>query len=271
MSVDEIILYSQWVVVGLSLSVFVFLLRNGAFSERQLRLGPTRDLHESAWVYAAAIAGVMLYSVLMIGLSRSGIVEVLLGIELIKFAIIGLMVGRARLADAGFRKIGLLPRWPVRDCVWGLVGGVVALGLAGAVGMALSYISQLLGHPVDQVGHEALQTLRDEFSVELLINLIISAVILAPLTEELLFRGVFQTSLLRVFKGARWPALLIASVIFALLHISVVTSWQSLVPLFVLGLVFGYLYERTGSLITPILAHAVFNAANIAIALNLPD
>jgi membrane protease YdiL (CAAX protease family) len=47
--------------------------------------------------------------------------------------------------------------------------------------------------------------------------------------------------------------------------------WQGLIPLFVLGITFGYLYERTGSLLPPILAHAIFNAANIGIALVIPD
>lgn len=68
----------------------------------------------------------------------------------------------------------------------------------------------------------------------------------------------------------RWPALLVASAVFSVIHFSVV-PWQGLISLFVLGLVFGYVYERTGSLLTPILAHAVFNAANITITLLLPD
>jgi len=257
-------------IIAFALAVLARLLVRGELGERKLRLAPMRDLHQPGWVYIFAVLGVLVYSALKLVVHGDMPIEVLLAIEVIPYALIGLMLGRARLTEAGFRKIGLLPRWPGRDAAWGLIGGVVGLGLAGGVGMAVGYFSELMGQPVDPVAHEALQTLRDEFSVELLIGLAISAVIIAPLIEEVVFRGVFQTSLLRLFNGKHWPALLIAAAVFSVIHWSVV-PWQGLVPLFVLGLVFGYLYERTGSLLTPILAHAIFNSCNIAIALMLPD
>lgn len=271
MTLYEIITTINYVILAVSLVVLGRMIWAGALSEKHLRLGPTRDLNQPIAVYAFAIFGVFTYSTMMVLFSGSQQPELLLAIELSKFMLIGLMIGRARHTEAGFRKIGLVPRWPWRDVRWGFYAGVIGLGLAGSAALLVNFISTRLGHPVDPVAHEALQTLRDEFSTALLLNLIISAVILAPLTEELLFRGVFQTSLLRLFRGARWPALLIAAIVFSLLHWSVVTSWHALVPLFVLGLVWGVLYERTGSLLAPILAHAIFNAANIAMALSLPE
>ena len=270
MTLYEIISIVNLFILALSLVVFGRLLWAGRLSEKYLRLGPTRDLHQPVWVYGFAIIGVILYSTLKLTVTGEQPPAVALGTELIPYALIGLMLGRTRRVDAGFRKIGLLPRWPGRDTCWGLIGGVIALGLAGAIGLIVNFISTKLGQPVDPVAHEALKTLREEFSVELLVALIISAVILAPLVEELAFRGVFQTSLLRLFGERRWPALLIASAVFSIIHYAVV-PWQALFPLFVLGLVFGYLYERTGSLLTPILAHAVYNAANITIALSIPE
>lgn len=267
---DDLITYIYLAVATLSVAVFGMLLLRGALSEQQLRLGPTRDLHQPRWIYRFAIVGLLIYSTCKLTVHGEQPVQVLLAIELIPYALIGLMLGRARHVEAGFRKIGLLPRWPGRDFRWGLLGGVVGLGLAGTVSMGVTFISERLGLPVDPIAHESLQTLRDEFSMELLISLVVSAVIIAPLIEEIVFRGVFQTSLLRVFRGMRWPALLVASAVFSVIHFSVV-PWQGLISLFVLGLVFGYVYERTGSLLTPILAHAVFNAANITITLLLPD
>lgn len=270
MTLYEIISIVNLVILALSLVVFGRLLWAGRLSEKHLRLGPTRDLNQTGWVYAFAVVGVLIYSTLKLTVTGEQPPAVVLGTELIPYALIGLMIGRARVVDAGFRKIGLVPRWPLRDIYWGLAGGVIALGLAGAVGLIVNFISTLLGQPVDPVAHEALKMLREEFSVELLVALIISAVFLAPLVEELAFRGVFQTSLLRLFGERRWPALLLAAAVFSIIHYAVV-PWQALFPLFILGLVFGYLYERTGSLLTPILAHAVYNTANIAIALSMPE
>lgn len=271
MPLDELILtIVNITLIGLALYVFLYFLSTGRLGEKQLRLGPTRDLHQPAWVYAIAIVGVLAYSALKLTATTGQPLWFLLLIEIIPYAMVGLLLGRARASEAGFRKIGLLPRWPKRDAWWGLASGVVSLGLAGGVGFLVNFISTRMGQPVDPVAHEALQTLREEFTVDMLVALIITAVILAPLIEEIVFRGVFQTALLWLFRGTRWPAILIASFVFAIIHHSVV-PWQGLISLFVLGIVWGYTYERTGSLLAPILAHAVFNAANIAIALNLPD
>lgn len=270
MTTYEILSLLNMAVIALSIALVLRLMIKGQLSEHSLQRGPTRNLHQPAWVYATAVIGVMLYSFCKLFVRGEQPTEVLVFIELIPYLLVGLMLGRAKLAEAGFRKVGILPRWPRRDTMWGLVGGIVGLGLASGVGLAVNLISTALGYPVDPVAHQALQSLRDEFSIELLIALIVSAVIIAPLIEEMVFRGVFQTSLIHLCRETRWPALIIASTVFSMIHWSVV-AWQGLVPLFVLGLVFGYLYERTGSLLSPILAHAVFNAANIIIALNIPD
>lgn len=74
--------------------------------------------------------------------------------------------------------------------------------------------------------------------------------ILAPLLEELVFRGMLYEALDR-----RWgwiPALLLTSLLFALYHRS---FW---VP-FVSSVIFVCLYRRTGTLWAPLIAHAVGN------------
>jgi hypothetical protein len=85
----------------------------------------------------------------------------------------------------------------------------------------------------------------------------VSAVVLAPLAEEIFFRGLLQSSLKRYFRNP-WPAVLITSLVFALVH------WQheaqATPSLLVLGVVLGYNYERTARLGGPILIHALFNA-----------
>jgi membrane protease YdiL (CAAX protease family) len=81
----------------------------------------------------------------------------------------------------------------------------------------------------------------------------------APLVEELFYRGLVQRSLERRFAPG-W-ALLIAAFVFAAIHLEPV-----LLPgLFVAGLVFGAFAQRTGRLGPAIFAHVGFNASTILV------
>lgn len=256
----------QLAIIAASAAALVWMGVRGKLSEKHLGLGPTRDLREPAGVYLMGAYLVLGYSVMKLQVSGASAIELQFVVELMQFIAIGLLLGRARQAEAGFRKLGLLPRHPVRDLRWGVLGGVIGFGLVGLAGIVWANLLTMLGEPVPDVAHESLVTLQQEFSLELLFLLIFSAVVMAPLLEELVFRGVLQTSLMRLMKGRRWPAMLITAAAFSAIHGTIVPT-TGLLPLFVLGLVFGYVYEHTGSLLTPILAHAVFNAMNIAIAI----
>ena len=109
--------------------------------------------------------------------------------------------------------------------------------------------------------HSMLMALRGA-GAEWKVLVVLSAVILTPVVEEILFRGLLQSLLRNYFRGA-WPAVLLASVFFAAMHGS--THWFP--ALFVLGVVLGYNYERTGRLLAPILIHALFNGVTIVNAL----
>ena len=60
-----------------------------------------------------------------------------------------------------------------------------------------------------------------------------------------------------------WLAWFGVSALFALIHVNLPTF----VPLFALALALTWLYERTDNLLAPIIAHALFNAANFAVLL----
>jgi membrane protease YdiL (CAAX protease family) len=90
---------------------------------------------------------------------------------------------------------------------------------------------------------------------------IIAVVILAPIAEEVFFRGVVFNALLRE-GGRRW-AYLGSSVLFAVIHLSLV----ALVPIFLLGLALAWVYERTNNLLAPIAMHATVNTISVALAL----
>jgi membrane protease YdiL (CAAX protease family) len=82
------------------------------------------------------------------------------------------------------------------------------------------------------------------------------AIAVAPLAEEIIFRGILYTAL----RERGWPrtALFGTSILFGLIHWHV----PSLVALSFLGLVWALLYARTSSLFASILAHSLFNAVN---------
>jgi len=86
-----------------------------------------------------------------------------------------------------------------------------------------------------------------------------AGVFLAPLAEELFFRGVLYRSLLGRLNFA--SSLVISSLVWALLHlIPGVTA-----PFFLVGVVLVLLYEMTGTLWMPIAAHAFFNLSSFVI------
>ena len=91
------------------------------------------------------------------------------------------------------------------------------------------------------------------------------AVIAAPVTEELIFRGCLY-GVLRKSSG-RMPAIVLSSIVFALIH----GHLPSLPGLFLLAVGLALVYERCGTLWAPISMHAAFNGLTILAAIFLPD
>lgn len=85
-------------------------------------------------------------------------------------------------------------------------------------------------------------------------TLIVLAVIMAPLFEEIIFRGIIQKGLINNGMKA-WQAILISSLSFGLVHAN---PWQ-FVGAVLLGSVLGLVYYKTKSLLLPILLHAFNN------------
>ena len=84
---------------------------------------------------------------------------------------------------------------------------------------------------------------------------IISITIMAPLVEELLFRGAIQGYMLR--KGMKpLYAILIASAIFGIVHMNPIQVTFA----FAIGLIFGWLYYRTSSVVPGIIGHFINNS-----------
>lgn len=84
----------------------------------------------------------------------------------------------------------------------------------------------------------------------------LAAAIVAPIVEEVIFRGLILTRLNRVMSG--WLAVAVAAAIFGLCHGQFIWFCYA----FVLGLIFGYITRSTVSILPAMLMHLVFNATN---------
>ncbi len=104
---------------------------------------------------------------------------------------------------------------------------------------------------------ETVKAFQESGSITFKILVIIAAVVIAPLAEEILFRG-FVYGVLKRYTDAPFAALS-SSLMFAVIHMHV----GSLLPLWMLAVLFCLAYEITGCLLVPMLLHAIFNAMSI--------
>jgi uncharacterized protein len=148
-------------------------------------------------------------------------------------------------------------RWPGLPAVL----FAAALSVANYIGLA-GPINAVSEHFAPDSLKEALDITRvlDQLSVSELWLFGSAAVLAAPFCEEFLFRGVVQQGLARG-SGRSLEAVFLSGLIFALFHLNPV----SFLALFELGIFFGLLYQRTGSLVPGIVAHATQNATTLAI------
>lgn len=102
--------------------------------------------------------------------------------------------------------------------------------------------------------HQELQLLTAYKQLPVRAIIVVTAILVAPAFEEMLFRGLFQ-SMLRSHLQRPWLSIVISSVLFATIH-EFPAHWPAL---FALSLCMGYSYEKSGSLIRPILIHSLFN------------
>jgi len=141
-----------------------------------------------------------------------------------------------------------------------MMTGVLVATIFFPVGLGLKMIVSLVlaSLGIDVKEQTAVELLNRASSAELM-AMFVAAVVLAPLAEEFLFRGVLYP----VIKHAGFPKLALwgTSVLFAVIHVNLVT----LLPLLVLAIVLVQLYERTNNLLATITAHTTFNVLNFGL------
>jgi membrane protease YdiL (CAAX protease family) len=166
----------------------------------------------------------------------------------------------------GLKGFGLNIRTIGKDLFMAFVNLLTAWPLIIAAVTVTIHLARLFsGREYQMQQHQQLKLITEYPQLPVRIMIVFLAVVIAPLLEEMLFRGFVQTTL-RSFiniRNSAWAAIAISSVFFATMHADP-GHWPAL---FVLGVCLGYSYEKSGSLLRPIFIHSFFNASSVAIAL----
>jgi membrane protease YdiL (CAAX protease family) len=190
-------------------------------------------------------------------------------------------------------RAGLRVRWRDVPVGLGLLAALAPVWLL--VNMLSVWVStEVFNVPVPKNAHVALEAFVRAPASMWAIVFAIGAVTLTPLTEELIYRGFLQSAIARLVpathaprahasreRGAsrfahlravarlRLPAILITSLLFAVMHAigGGPVPWAAVPGLIVLAAALGLAFEHTRSLGVPIVMHAGFNAANLGLAL----
>ena len=159
---------------------------------------------------------------------------------------------------------------PARAIGAGVLAFLLVAPVVAGVSIAINAMLVALGFPkAPETSHETLRILIERHDTLLSVLTLAHVALLVPIAEEALWRGLLQPSLRRAGLGG-FEAVLATATLFALIHWSVVPAEgraAGLAMLFTLALALGILRERTGGIIAPIALHALFNAANVALAL----
>jgi len=133
--------------------------------------------------------------------------------------------------------------------------------ILAAVTVTIFFAKLFMEQDYQMQQHQQLKMITEYPQLPLRIMIVFVAVVIAPLLEEMMFRGFVQTTIRSFFniRNSAWPAIAASSVFFAIMHADP-GHWPSL---FILGVCMGYSYEKSGSLLRPIFIHFFFNAISI--------
>jgi len=176
------------------------------------------------------------------------------------FAVVGGLQTLATIATVvalGRRRepLGLRPR--PADGAFLLLGVALALSLSWATYLVVQWV---FGGDVPVQG--VVQVAEEAEGWPARVAVVVVSVILAPLAEELVFRGVLLRALVRRFSARR--AVLIAALAFALTHLLLDFNAAPAIPaLFLVGVVLGLLVQRYGRLGPAVMGHVGFNLVGV--------
>lgn len=150
------------------------------------------------------------------------------------------------------------------DILMGFFTWFISFPLIVSINALCEFINRHVFHwqEVDQVAVKFLKL--SASSVTTVVISIAMIIIAAPVIEEFLFRGCIQ-NWMRKYVGAK-AAIILTSLIFAMMHYAPSqgkSNFPLIVSLCIFSLYLGFLYEKTRSLLAPIVLHATFNTISV--------
>jgi len=154
------------------------------------------------------------------------------------------------LEQIGLRPLrGIQWFWPIGTWLGGLaivvVYGIVVMIFGEVTGQDVSRLTE--GNPLPDT---------DAMTTTVWAVLGLSVILAAPIGEELFFRSLLFRAI-----QARWgliAGMAISGLLFAFVHFEI----SVVIPFWGIGMLFAWAYHKTGSLWTPVIAHAIFNGVS---------
>lgn len=179
-----------------------------------------------------------------------------LAISLEIFVVMGLLALGTPIRAVDF---GLEPARLPTEARIGIAGYLAALVPVYAVNTAV----ELLGLRAPGAKHSFLQILEKNPGAETVGWIVLGAVVLAPLAEELVYRVILQGWL--ETRMTPRSAILFVAFLFASVHFE--PGRPDSLPLFPLAVILGFVYHRRHSYATVAILHAAFNATNLGLTM----
>lgn len=188
----------------------------------------------------------------------NGLGNVLIGTMSFQGATWILMVIFFRLHDMRLSEgLGFRNKNWLRSLMLAVVVIIVVLPIAYGLGQISTTLMEMMHWTPKK--EEAVTLVTDASSRASAIYLGFFAIVLAPVAEEFIFRGMLFPFVKQLgFPKIAWIGV---SLLFALVH----GTPAYFIPLFVLALALTWLYEKTDNLLASIFAHALFNAVGIVL------
>jgi len=216
---------------------------------------------------AQLVVGIIAFSVL--GVTSSDDPSAVYVGVIADLAWLGFLAGWLQIRHPGWReRLGIptrLTAFRIRDAVYGWIAGLIlypAIAIVVAIPLTILF-SSLSGHEASTPAQ-----LPQNLGTGPAIASVILAVFVAPVVEELFFRGVLFRSIRD--RHGFWIGAVVSGLVFGAAHY-VPAAWQDTILLQTVmvftGIALAWIYERRGTLVADIAAHMAFNAVGIVLIL----